>query len=343
MLGSLGIKLRRERESLGLTQEELAKAVGLSSEFISLLEIGKRSPSLDSLRSIAHYLKKDTAFFLAESEPPFQKLLSLKPSDRKFKSEMKKFQNYCHDYLELEELTSRRLESAPLYSHVIPEQMAIHERRRLGLGDEPIREVFSLVEMNGLRIYRHPLDERLKTAGVFIYLEDKEAAFALVNNILPESEQVMITAHLYAHYLKDRKGGPIVDNPDVFVDEYLTLYHPRERFAQGFALEFLMPESKVREILKKDIQSKRISYEDIIYLKRYFGVHPAAMLRRLRNLGSIGFGQFKEFMQSDHTAYEETLFGKTAKTADHRSKRRSLTSDRFRSMGVAVCSRDVNP
>lgn len=197
-----------------------------------------------------------------------------------------------------------------------------------------------MVEMNGLRIYRHPLDERLKTAGVFIYLEEKEAAFALVNNILPEAEQVMITAHLYAHYLKDREGGPIVDNPDVFVDEYLTLYHPRERFAQGFALEFLMPESKVREILKKDIQSKRISYEDIIYLKRYFGVRPAAMLRRLRNLGCIGFSQYKEFMQSDHNAFEETLFGKTA---DHKSKRRSLPSDRFRSMGVAVCSQDINP
>ena len=61
MPGILGIKLRIERESLGLTQEDLAKAVGLSSEFISLLELGKRMPSLDSLKSISEFLKKESA------------------------------------------------------------------------------------------------------------------------------------------------------------------------------------------------------------------------------------------------------------------------------------------
>jgi len=343
VLGSLGIKLRRERESLRLTQEELAKAVGLSSEFISLLEIGKRSPSLDSLRALARYLKKDISFFLSEKESPFQNLQNVKTADRKFKSEMKKFQKYCEDYLELEELSSRRLESAPRYSCVVAEQMAVYERRRLGLGNEPVRDVFATVEMNGLRIFRHPLDESLKTAGIFIYLEDQKAAFALVNNILPETEQVIITAHLYAHFLKDRDGGPVIDNPDVFDDEYISLYHPRERFAQEFAVEFLMPESKVREILKKDIQSKRVSYEDAIYMRRYFGVGPAAMLRRLRKLGGINFSQYKEYMQSDHMTYEDTLFGKTGKTGIHRGKRRSLPSDRFRSMGVTACGTDDAP
>ncbi len=340
MLGSLGIKLRRERENLRLTQEDLANAVGLSSEFISLLEIGKRSPSLDSLRALAQYLKKDVAFFLSEKESPFQELKKAKESDRKFKSEIKKFQKYCEDYLDLEELSSRRLESAPLYSCIIPEQMAVQERRRIGLGNEPIRDIFSTVEMNGLRIYRHPLDNSFKTAGIFIYLEDKQAAFALVNNALPDADQVVITAHLYAHFLKDRNDGLIIDNPDVFVDEYLSLYHPRERFAQEFALEFLMPESKIQEILKKDLQSKKPSYEDAVYMRRYFGVGPSAMLRRLRNLGAIGFSKYKEYLLSDHVAYEETLFGKTGKMSDQRSKRRSLTSDRFRSMGVAVCAQN---
>ena len=62
----VGTKIRSLREELDLTQEELAGSVGLSSEFISLLELGKRDPSLESLSSLARFFKKDLSFFLAE-------------------------------------------------------------------------------------------------------------------------------------------------------------------------------------------------------------------------------------------------------------------------------------
>ncbi|MDH5467486.1 MAG: helix-turn-helix domain-containing protein, partial [Candidatus Aminicenantes bacterium] len=61
MSGILGTRLRRERESLGITQESLSRAVGLSSEFISLLELGKRMPSLESLTALAEFFKKDVS------------------------------------------------------------------------------------------------------------------------------------------------------------------------------------------------------------------------------------------------------------------------------------------
>ena len=67
----LGIRIRRLREDLGLTQEDLARSVGLSSEFISLLELGKRDPSLESLNSVARFFKKDISFFLVEKKESF--------------------------------------------------------------------------------------------------------------------------------------------------------------------------------------------------------------------------------------------------------------------------------
>jgi Zn-dependent peptidase ImmA (M78 family)/DNA-binding XRE family transcriptional regulator len=337
MPGILGIKLRIERENLGLTQEDLAKAVGLSSEFISLLELGKRMPSLDSLKSIAEFLKKDVSYFMRERENAFERLYSQKTLGSEAKSELKKFKKYCLDYLKLEETAGRRLELAPAYSHINPERLAMEERRRLGLGISPIRNIFLLVEMNGLRVYRQALSDETKISGIFLYFDIKEAAFALVNKNLSESEQTFVIAHEYYHYLRDRYTDPIMDNPDVFMEEYVSLYHPREKFAQIFARRFLMPPTKVKAVIEKDLKSDRLEFEDVVYLKRYFGVSTLALLQTLRELEYIDYSQYKKFQGLDDTAYEKALFGKPPGQESVR-KGKTLPSDRFKSLAVLVSS-----
>ncbi|MEE9502503.1 MAG: XRE family transcriptional regulator [Candidatus Aminicenantaceae bacterium] len=335
MPGILGIKLRIERENLGLTQKDLAKAVGLSSEFISQLELGKRMPSLDSLKNIAKFLKKDVSYFIRERETAFERLVGQKTIDTRAKSELKKFKKYCDDYLKLEEAAGRRLELAPAYSHLSPNRLAIEERRRLGLGDSPIRNIFLLVELNGLRVYRQALFEECKISGIFIYFEIKEAAFALINRNLSVGEQIFVAAHEYYHYLRDRYTDPIIDNPDVFMEEYVSLYHPREKFAQIFARRFLMPPTKIKAIIEKDLRSNRLDFEDIVYLKRYFGVSTLAMIQALRELEYIDYAQYKEFQSLDDVAYEKTLFGKST-GVESVPKGKILPSDRFKSLAVLV-------
>jgi transcriptional regulator with XRE-family HTH domain len=333
MSSILGTKLRIERENLSLTQEDLAKAVGLSSEFISLLELGKRKPSLESLKAISTYLKKDMSYFLEERETAFENLLRQKTLSPKAKKSLKKFKKYCDDYLGLEELLGRRLALAPAYTHTQPERLALEERRRLGLGDAPIRNIFLLAELNGLRIFRHAFDPEDKISGIFIYFEVKEAAFALVNNNQSLGSQALTVAHEYYHFLRDRDTDPIIDNPDVFVEDYVSLYHPREKFAQLFARRFLMPPSKVQAVIEKDLRSNKLSYEDIIYLKRYFGVNTVAMLQTLRDLDYLTYYQQKELQALDHVSYEKALFGR-AIVAEQIPKGRSITSDRFKSLAV---------
>jgi transcriptional regulator with XRE-family HTH domain len=337
MPGILGIKLRIERENLGLTQEDLAKAVGLSSEFISLLELGKRMPSLDSLKSIAEFLKKDVSYFMREREAAFERLFNQKTLSALAKSELKKFKKYCEDYLKMEEEAGRRLDLAPAYSHLNPERLALEERRRLGLGNSPIRNIFLLVEMNGLRVYRQALSDATKISGIFIYFDIKEAAFALVNKNLTVGEQTFVVAHEYYHYLRDRHTDPIIDNPDVFMEEYVSLYHPREKFAQIFARRFLMPPTKVKAIIEKDLKSDRLEFEDIIYLTRYFGVSTLALLQTLRELDYIDFSQFKRFQSLDDGAYEKALFG-TSPGLEPVRRGKTLPSDRFKSLAVLVSS-----
>ena len=337
-------RLKKAREEMGLTQQAFARAVGLSSEFISLLEAGKRTPSLDTLARIAAHLHRDASFFLGEKEPAFTILFraaaqSLSPAAR---LELEHFQRYCEDYLRLEESTGLRLELAPLYSgHLSPERMASEERRRLGLGDEPVRDIFALLERNGCRILRRPFPEDIEISGVFVFLEDQNAAFALINSAQRFCRQVFTSAHEYCHYLKDRHDAPLIDTPEIFGEKLLTKGGQggsrldtggavpkngqlsngvrevgpgaKEQFAQEFAACFLMPPAKVREVVDKDFgRGRRLSYDDVLLVKRYFGVSAQAMLRTLRDLGLLSAAQFEDFLALDPVGREREVFGASA-------------------------------
>lgn len=335
MTGILGAKLRREREALGITQEVLSRGVGLSSEFISLLELGKRMPSLDSLTALANYFKKDVSYFLKEKEEAFNMLLRGEEIDEKSRAVLRKFKRHCEEYLNLERLTGRRIELSPLYTYKSAERVAEEERHRLGFGDEPIRDVLSLVELNGLHLIRLPFPEESKISGVFIYLETEGAAFALINSTQSPEQQVFIAAHEYCHYLKDRNKGPVIDNPDIFIDEFVSLYHPREIFAQVFASRFLIPPSKVKEIIDKDLSSKKLSFLDVVYLKLYFGVSTLDMLQALKNYEYLSLSKFEEYRKLDPSAYEEDFFEKSALEERRIKKRkRAVLSSRFISLAL---------
>lgn len=53
---SLGNEIRKAREATGLSQEQLALEAGLHRTYISLLERGKRSPTIDVLLRICKVL-----------------------------------------------------------------------------------------------------------------------------------------------------------------------------------------------------------------------------------------------------------------------------------------------
>ncbi len=332
MVRILGAKIRKLREQSGLTQEDLAKSVGLSSEFISQLELGKRSPSLDSLSRIALFLEKDISYFVAEREESFAALIQSESLDIKTKRLLKKFRKFCNDYLELEDLTGRQSDLAPLYTNITAEDMAEQERRRLDLGNASISDIFSLLEQNGLHVWRHPVLEGMKISGVHVFFEFKQAAFALVDSNQSIGHQILTASHEYGHYLKDRYDGPVIDNPDIFIEDYITLYHGREKFAQTFALHFLLPPTKVEEIIEKDIRSKSMNFGDIIYLTRHFDVSLLAMLQTLRKLEYISPGQFKEFQKRDGEKFENDLYGKDRRKVFQVKRGRSQNSDRFISL-----------
>ncbi len=69
----LGTKIKHYRKIAGLTQEELAKKVGVSRIYIQYIEAGKRVPSLKRLKRIAEVLGADLSE-LVGGLPPKQKV-----------------------------------------------------------------------------------------------------------------------------------------------------------------------------------------------------------------------------------------------------------------------------
>ncbi|MBF0256995.1 MAG: helix-turn-helix transcriptional regulator [Gammaproteobacteria bacterium] len=61
-------KLVKARESAGLTQEELARAIGVKPEQVNMWELGKSRPYPAHLKRIAEATKRSLAWFHGEDE-----------------------------------------------------------------------------------------------------------------------------------------------------------------------------------------------------------------------------------------------------------------------------------
>jgi transcriptional regulator with XRE-family HTH domain len=65
-LRSLGERLAARRRQVGLSQVELAKAAGLSKEYVSLIERGGRNPPYTTLLAIARALRLPLGLLVPE-------------------------------------------------------------------------------------------------------------------------------------------------------------------------------------------------------------------------------------------------------------------------------------
>ena len=62
----IGKRIQKYRESAGLSQEQLAEIIGVSTNFISCIERGARQPSLDNFIKILNALKISSDLILAD-------------------------------------------------------------------------------------------------------------------------------------------------------------------------------------------------------------------------------------------------------------------------------------
>lgn len=71
-MSSIAVKfghvIRRSREARGLSQEALADLAGVSRSFLSEVERGAASPSLDTMHKLAEALNESLSFLISQYE-----------------------------------------------------------------------------------------------------------------------------------------------------------------------------------------------------------------------------------------------------------------------------------
>ena len=87
---TLGEKIKSRRRELKLTQQELAKALAVTSQHISAIEQDKRAPSLASLTRIAEELGVSVDYLITGKDSIITDAIPAIKADRKLKLEVKR-------------------------------------------------------------------------------------------------------------------------------------------------------------------------------------------------------------------------------------------------------------
>ena len=201
-------------------------------------------------------------------------------------------QRFAEDYNHLERIlnVSLRLnypQEVTLGAHVdvvsLAEDEAVKERLRLGLGDQPVIHLRNSLEVEvGLRIIYEDLPSRI--AGMFAYSGEFGGVVA-VNRKHPEERRRATMLHEYGHLITDRFKPGI---------DYLNMsgWKPaNERFAESFAMAFLMPATSVRRQFNQIVNDRGdFQIADLCRLAHFYFVSVEAMTIRLESLGLIPKG-----------------------------------------------------
>lgn len=299
----IGQRLAEARKARAITQEVAADHIGVSRPTFIALEKGERAAKPGEIMKLAALYGQPVNYFVRTVEPvtDFQPhfraaMEKVKPAEaEQLRVAVGEFKVFVENYLDLE----RRMKAPMRLNYPQPvelnarvnvtelaEDVANRERQRLGLGDQPIPDIRSLLESDvGVRIFFTRLPRMF--AGMYIFV-DGLGGCMLINSVHPADKQRASIAHEYAHLIVDRYTAGI---------DYLTIYGRKpanERFAESFAMSFLMPASSVRFRFNEIVNTTgNFQVGDLVKLKHRYSVSMEAMALRLEGLGLLKSGTWE--------------------------------------------------
>lgn len=291
----LGRRIAASRERAGLTQVELAQAVGLSQSAISRIESGERGVDSLELAAIAERLGVSVLDLLDDRPVPKQLLafagrVQTARSPGAMDVARRRVLDLVHFHRLLSDLGVPPEQGPPLPAlraasrlRLAVEQgadLARQAREALDLGDQPLPDLVELVEnLLGVDVAIERLPEGVE--GLSIRFDD--FALALVRSQPVAGRERFTLAHEVAHLLAG-------DAQPLHLDEDLFGQGAEEMRANAFAAHFLMPPDGLR----KRIRGRAVDGRVVCELQYAFGVSLDALLWHLRNLGLITQRQHEE-------------------------------------------------
>lgn len=303
----LAHKLRKARERLGFSQEEVAQALGISRESLAQWERGERLPAALHLQRLAwlYGLKEETLF--EGGEVQYRDGLSvLLPEgvnlSAKARLELQRWLEFLDAYAEFLKEEGELLSPAPqgVLKELRPlgglltdvrraSSEARRVRERLALGQDVIPDLRVLLDGLGILVYQASLGEGAVLTegrdsapaaiwGAF-YRHPQLGFSVLVNVDSTPGRQVFTLAHELSHALYHSHLPGILCRRDVLPEEREV-----EAFANAWAAHFLVPGNALKERVEEWVgDPRRLSPEDALLLAHHFGVSYTLLLYRLLN------------------------------------------------------------
>lgn len=297
-----GQAIAAAREGAGLTQDDVAAALGTSRQAVGYWEQGKRSPRPDQLLQLAALFRATVDDLLATAEAPRQTaaetaaMLWRKSNidlDGTARDGIKGFTDFLDFYARLANRLKRDatgLTRSPFLPGAGYGEYAVDAKRKasevrhyLGLGQGPIADITGVCEALGITIYRAHLGRDLNKTISGAFFKHPVIGFAILVNLdMTRGRRRFTAAHELAHALLHSATDAIVVSDSGHRGEQ------REAYADAFAGEFLMPEEGIRRTLEWLGAGPKVDdVEPVIRLQRMFNVSYITALVRLRQANII--------------------------------------------------------
>jgi Zn-dependent peptidase ImmA (M78 family)/DNA-binding XRE family transcriptional regulator len=346
----LGQRIAEARKARGKTQEEVGEFLGYSRPTYIAIEKGDRPAKADEILKLAPFLGRTVNELVRPVEPVTDLQPHLRAVADKSKSgdqnharlnaAIDQLQSLAEDYRELERMMNASLRpnypaEVVLNSRIDPaeqaEVAAAQERKRLGLGDQPVIRLRSVLEWDvGLRIfYTGGLPSNI--AGMYAYSAELGACI-LINRCHPAERRRVSMLHEYGHLLLSAdRYRPGID--------YLAMSGRKpanERFAEAFALCFLMPATSVRQRFHGILTSSGdFQVADLCRLKHHYFVSLEAMTLRVEQLGLVPKGTWDHLSTSGFAPRKaEAMLGLPSQPADD-----DVVPERYKYLAVCAFER----
>lgn len=393
-MSEVGKQLRSIRQSNGRTQAEVARHLNLSRSTIVQMERGNRRVTADDVERLAAFYQCSPSALLATQHDDstagdsdlLADLLQAFPGIRDDKERLAETQQVLSIATQLTDLEQRLgLDSYSLGPHAYdvgtPKiaweameqgfQAAGEERRRLNLGDAPIRDLDHTLVVKRIRMTKIELHKDV--ASVFV--NSPETGFlVIVNRLLSIEARRFHYAHGYGHSLFDRNHRSFVCSEECRQDY-------SEIRASAFANGFLLPESSLRRYLESlgkevrgrtgrveiDLFSERserirnatnvpvtgrnrrgsepINLCDLAQIASFFGVSRSLVATRLRNLRYVTADQFESLDKLDTlgvatAAHEALALSNTQVESERDAFRSRLVALAVTALDRGLCGRE---
>ncbi len=284
----LGPRLRQLRLARGFSLDELVAAMGgvVTKQALSKYERDQSRPSQGVLRSLAKALEIGVTR-LIEADPIEVQICAYRKKARLGKKEMARIENFTaislQDRIRLEDALGT-VEGSVLAAGGFTvkevadaEQAAEKVRTNWALGEDPIACVIDTLEENRIHVVEVEASDAFD--GISAVARGRRnrmlAAAVVIRKGVPGERQRLDLTHELGHILLDVADG---------VDE--------EKAAFRFGAAMLAPASAVlREV---GTRRRYVDLQELLLLKRRYGMSVQALLYRLRDLDIITAAQYKK-------------------------------------------------